>query len=266
MLGREGGTATVGAATLMFGAACYVAGACAARQRGFSTNFLFYTTLALALVLTGVMLALAPPEASLALSLLAVVVGAVAARRGLSALVVHAACYAGMSALASNLLVASTTRLVGSLDGHWSPLNRAATVAALASAVCFASPRGARGPWPLLARSARLILLALAMLGIAAWAVEISRPLFTVGAGVDAGVLATVRTVIIAVAAVALAWLARTAASDEALWMTYAALVLGGLKLLMEDFPGSRPATLFIGLAAYGGALIVAPGLARRRR
>ena len=37
----------------------------------------------------------------------------------------------------------------------------------------------------------------------------------------------------------------------------------GGVKLLVEDLPRSRPATLFIALALYGGALIVAPRLGR---
>jgi hypothetical protein len=41
-------------------------------------------------------------------------------------------------------------------------------------------------------------------------------------------------------------------------------LAAGGLKLLVEDLPRSRPATLFIALALYGGALIVAPRLASR--
>jgi hypothetical protein len=41
-------------------------------------------------------------------------------------------------------------------------------------------------------------------------------------------------------------------------------LVAGGLKLVIEDFRLSRPATLFIALALYGVALIAAPRLARR--
>ena len=40
-------------------------------------------------------------------------------------------------------------------------------------------------------------------------------------------------------------------------------LIAGGLKVLAEDLPHSRAATLFIALALYGGALILAPRLAQ---
>jgi hypothetical protein len=42
-------------------------------------------------------------------------------------------------------------------------------------------------------------------------------------------------------------------------------LLVGAVKLIAEDFPHSRPATLFIALAFYGGALIAAPRIARTR-
>jgi hypothetical protein len=37
-----------------------------------------------------------------------------------------------------------------------------------------------------------------------------------------------------------------------------------GLKMVAQDFKFSRPATLFIALALYGAALIIAPRLRRR--
>ncbi len=42
-------------------------------------------------------------------------------------------------------------------------------------------------------------------------------------------------------------------------------LVAGGFKLLAEDFPAGRPLTLLVALALYGGALILAPRLGRKR-
>jgi hypothetical protein len=45
----------------------------------------------------------------------------------------------------------------------------------------------------------------------------------------------------------------------------YPLLVLVGLKMVAQDFKYSRPATLFIALAVYGIALIVAPRLRRGR-
>ncbi|HEY5113807.1 MAG TPA: hypothetical protein VIJ45_06825, partial [Coriobacteriia bacterium] len=85
------------------------------------------------------------------------------------------------------------------------------------------------------------------------------------GHGADAGVVATVRTSVLAAAALALAWAGRYRRFREAAWLLYPVLVVGGLKLLVEDLPRSRPATLFIALALYGGALIVAPRLGRVR-
>jgi hypothetical protein len=49
-------------------------------------------------------------------------------------------------------------------------------------------------------------------------------------------------------------------------WLLYPVLVAGGLKLLAEDLRYSRASTLFVALALYGGALIVAPRLARTVR
>jgi hypothetical protein len=50
----------------------------------------------------------------------------------------------------------------------------------------------------------------------------------------------------------------------ELRWLVPPALVVGGLKLLAEDVPRGRPATLFLSLAAYGGALVLVPRLLRR--
>jgi hypothetical protein len=47
-------------------------------------------------------------------------------------------------------------------------------------------------------------------------------------------------------------------------WLVYPLLVGIGLKLVAQDFKHSRPATLFIALALFGAALIIAPRLRRR--
>jgi len=80
----------------------------------------------------------------------------------------------------------------------------------------------------------------------------------------DAGILATIRTVVLALAAAVLAWAGRQRQFLEWGWLVYPVLALTGIKMLLEDMPQSRPATLFIALAAYGGALIASPRLRRR--
>jgi hypothetical protein len=61
-----------------------------------------------------------------------------------------------------------------------------------------------------------------------------------------------------------LAFLGGRGLFPEGRWLTYVVLIVGGLKLLVEDFPQGRPATLVLSLAVYGAALIVAPRWVRR--
>ena len=82
----------------------------------------------------------------------------------------------------------------------------------------------------------------------------------------DAGVVAAVRTGVVAGAAVVLAALSRVGAFVELRWLIYPLFIVGGLKLVLEDLPEGRPTTLFVAFALYGGALILAPRLARSPR
>jgi hypothetical protein len=69
---------------------------------------------------------------------------------------------------------------------------------------------------------------------------------------------------VLATAALLLAWFGRFDRVQESTHLVYPVLVAGGLKLVAEDFRHSRPSTLFIALALYGTALIVAPRLIRQ--
>ena len=80
---------------------------------------------------------------------------------------------------------------------------------------------------------------------------------------VDPGVLATIRTSVLSVSALAVAWIGRSHRFTEWTWLVYPLLVAIGVKMLAEDFSASRPATLFVAMALYGTALIVAPRLRR---
>jgi uncharacterized membrane protein AbrB (regulator of aidB expression) len=65
------------------------------------------------------------------------------------------------------------------------------------------------------------------------------------------------------VATLLVAWVSRKARFREWGWLVYPLLIGVGLKMVVEDFKYSRPATLFIAMALYGAALIVAPRLRR---
>jgi hypothetical protein len=80
-----------------------------------------------------------------------------------------------------------------------------------------------------------------------------------IGTPPDAGSLATLKSIVLAAAAVALAWTRRIPQLAELSRLTYPLLIAGGLKILLEDLTSSRPATLFVAFAVYGAALILAP-------
>jgi hypothetical protein len=80
----------------------------------------------------------------------------------------------------------------------------------------------------------------------------------------DAGAVAAVRTVVIASLAIVLALLARWTSDAAAGGLMRAVLVVGAVKLILEDLPRGRALTLVIGLAAYGAALLLAPAIERR--
>jgi hypothetical protein len=135
---------------------------------------------------------------------------------------------------------------------------------AAALAVGFAARR-AQPEGGLPASGARLVI-ALLLAWIASGSVVgylASLTVATVEGGLDLGVLATVRTGVLAAVTLLIAWGARHGRLREWAWLVYPLLVFIGLKMIAQDFRHSRPATLFIALALYGIALIVAPRLRR---
>ncbi len=102
--------------------------------------------------------------------------------------------------------------------------------------------------------------------GLGALLVRLVAPHVTAisGGATDWGALAALRTAVLVLTALACAALGPGRARRELVWATYTTLVLTGAKILFEDLPRGRPATLFVTLALFGGALIVAPRLLRR--
>jgi hypothetical protein len=64
---------------------------------------------------------------------------------------------------------------------------------------------------------------------------------------------------------VTLAFSSRYRRWPEAWWLAYPVLAGVGVKLVFEDFPNGRPATLFVALALVGGALILVAKLLPKR-
>ena len=88
---------------------------------------------------------------------------------------------------------------------------------------------------------------------------------FLIPASMDPPFAATLRSGIIAVIAIALAWFGSRKNLRELIWVLFPWMILGAVKLAYEDFPQGRSATLFLSLLLYGGTLIALPRLLRRR-
>ena len=159
---------------------------------------------------------------------------------------------AAAAAVASGLFVISLVALTANEAGirTESFASMAALAAVTAAATLLLLERPAAGPLPALA--ATLV----AILGLGALAVILlRRPAGTL----LSAPLPALRTVVISLAAFALARLWRATGRSELRTLAYLALIAGGLKLLIEDLPASTPLTLFVAFVFYGGALLLVP-------
>jgi hypothetical protein len=76
--------------------------------------------------------------------------------------------------------------------------------------------------------------------------------------------LAAARTLVTCGLALALRFSGSRTSHRELIWISYAAIALGTVKLLLEDFRQSHPAALAFSLVCYGAMLILLPRLGGR--
>ena len=258
------GQAGFGVASLAFGAAAYgVAFAFVERRQKIRENFYFYSSVGIVLVLTGGALLLSGGPQAVAWAVLALALGGLSRRVGSRTLAAHAAAYAIAGALASGLVAGSAGALFAGSTVAWSP-SAAAILALLAAAGCAwlttAVPRKTA-----LERVPPLAVELVVALGAAGTAVAWLAPAVTGGAA-GGGALATLRTAALVGAVLAVTAAGRSPAMDEAGWLSYPLLGVTGIKMLLEDLPRGRPASLILAFALYGAALILVPRLRARRR
>lgn len=254
---------------LAAGAGCYgVAFAFIAKRQGLRHNFYFYTSLAIVLVLVSTNLMLQHAAAASTFAGLGILAAWLAWRLGHIALNLHAALYIVAAASQAGLLSCATYALLAPTSDAWLPFPPAALLVLSATLVCWLIPMSPRAEsWGAASRLPRLFITVVLAWSLGGWIVALLTPLLsgTPGTGADPGVVATIRTAVLATSALALAGFGRIDRFKESAHLMYPVLVAGGLKLVAEDLPHSKPATLFIALAFYGGALILAPRLVRRQ-
>jgi hypothetical protein len=265
------GTGLLVSIALACGAGCYgVAFAFIARRQGVRRNFYFYTSIGLVLTVGGIAVGVSYP--ALCWAALAVTAAPIAAARvrrgddgrrvaapGATTLTVHATTYLVAAAFASGLMAASVRALAGAplTQSPFSPQPLAVFIAGCMCWVILA--RGDADQPSDYARVPRAAIALLLAIAGGAWLAAL-----VLSDGTPAGHAATIRSIALAITALALAWIGRAPRVREASWLVYPTLAVGGVKLLAEDFPRSGAATLFIALAMYGAALIAAPRLIRR--
>jgi hypothetical protein len=259
----------MGAGSLLLGVACYaLAIRYVGRHADHERNVHFYMSLALALVLAGLALDLPGLWLGAVAATLAVACAWAWSRYGRLDVLLHATLYVVAAIVAVGAFNYASGALLGSAQTWQRP---GAVVVAVAAATGFATYFAGGRPQPEggVPASGMRFALALALVwlasgclvGLLADAVAVS----TEGVA-DLGSLATVRTGVLATIILIAAAVSRNDRFREWAWLVYPMLVFIGLKMVAQDFKHSRPATLFIALALFGIALIVAPRLRRSTR
>ncbi|HKK03095.1 MAG TPA: hypothetical protein VKA17_04145 [Gammaproteobacteria bacterium] len=231
-------------------------------------GYYFYGTLGLVLVIAGSALLFSPARVAVAWSLLALALAWASGRSARVSLSLHCTLLLFAACLGSGVLFTGVQAFAGDPAVSWpAPGISQLLVAAIAVACLFVPVAQRSDRWGGLAALPQLLVRVLAGWSVGGLIVTFLAPMLAgvPGASTDPGRLAALRTAVLAAAAITLALSSRHVRWPEARWLAYPALIVAGLKLVLEDFPIGRPLTLFIALALVGGALILVSRLLPRR-
>jgi hypothetical protein len=261
------GPAAIGWASLLLGVASYgIAVTFLDRHDARGPNLYYYTTLGLVHTVAGLALLLHAPWMATVLAALAVAAAMAWARVGRTFMLIHAAAYVAAAAFVSGALAYGLQTLETPGAGPWHYPTAAMAAVLIAAAMCarLASARRT-ATWAEVASALRLVIVLVLVGAGAACVIGVTGPLVAAAAdgSLDAGVHATLTTVVLALAALVIAWIGRKPRYVEWAWLVYPLLVAIGVKMAMQDFKYSQPSTLFIAMAFYGAVLIFAPRLRR---
>ncbi len=226
-------------------------------QQGAGRNFYTGTSVALAYVVVGVSQLLPGPAAALLLSTFAL--GALwwGGRLGLAVLTLHATLLLAVAAVECGLVTAVLGVWIG-WPGAWPALSVISIVvlAALVGAVVYGITRPSATPrW--LNIAAHVVLNALALVAIGGAVLIWLGPVIA-GTPPALSALATLKTSVLATSGVVLSIIGRQVRWREIGWLAYPVLAVGALQLLVEHVAVSHAATMFVALAIYGVALVIA--------
>jgi hypothetical protein len=240
------------------------------RREGHRGNFAFFSTVALVATLIGSSLIL-DGWMELGLFLVASLgLAAAGARLGRATLSLHAAIYVVGAGFASGLVPKALDALIGGITTApaTGDLMKMVVVILVALICCGAPVVHGGKTWGRLSRMPKAVYLLFLLITIdgmlTLYAIQRFAPL--AGDEIDGGIVAALRTGILAVSAVVIAFVARRPKLREGARLVPLVLVFGAAALLLGDLRSGRPATQFASLALYGLALILAPRMARYAR
>lgn len=234
------------------------------RRFGHGVAVGYFSTLATFLAAEATRLLLPSSVYPLLWALAAVVLAVLALSGERPILQVHAALLTVAAAIASRLLPAALVAFVGAADGDWPGFTTTPTLVLLlavatAGLLYRGAPRAGRDWAVSVARTTTLVVVLAGLGGLACC-------LLRAALGAEAGRLAVIRSAVLALAAVLLAAGRLAIGRLELGRLAAAVLVLGGLKLLLEDLRWAEAGHLVVSLSFYGTALIVVSALGRRVR
>ncbi len=234
------------------------------RRLGRGTNFFFFTTLAIILILYGSSIA-APENVLLPLwCVLALAAAALGGRFDRVTLRAHAAVYILAASMTAGIPGAAKDTFMNSGAESPSP-GVLALVVLCFSLVCYlilaATQIGAETSWR--ARLPRFFVAVITAAGLGTLIVSGFEQFGGIYAS-DPGWMAAIRSLVLAGAALGFAVAGRRKTLQELRWLVYPILAIGGIKLVLVDLPAGNASALFLAFAAYGTALILAPRLMRR--
>jgi len=249
----------LGFLALLLGALVYALAFTARTLADRGRNFFFYSTLGLGLVAAGSTLLLSPAMAAAAWAVLALVLAWYSGRKGMVALSLQCSLLLITAGLGSGILSTGFQALAGSATESWPNMVPWEVVVALATVVSLFIPVAQRSTrWGKLAGLPQVLVLVLAVWEVGGLFVLYLAPVLAAVPGPEANlaILAALRTTVLSIFAVTLAFASQHKRWPEAKWLVYPVLIMVGAKLLVEDFPNGQPATLFVSLAVVGMALI----------
>ncbi len=256
----------LGLCALLAAVACYaLAFAFVERRAESGPNFHFFTTLGLILIFAGGLVMVQGELLGLSWGFLGLVSAFLGMRFDRLVLRHHSAIYLAAAAGPAGVYAASADALWSQPRGLWGPVTGALLVIWVFGLLALAL----LGPPRRLTLRTRLPRLVTALVtALATLALAVAAIVAAIGVFHEAPIapeaLAAARTGVLCAAAAALAALRKRPALADLSVLAPPVLVATGLKLLVEDLPNGKPATLFLAFAFYGVALIAVPKLLRR--